>query len=58
VPGLFALIRTSRDSDHIERITAEYDDVFGFPSLLILTCTPNIADCGRQYNARNLRPVT
>ena len=56
VEELFDFAQHARDGN-VERVRVEYHREMGYPTLIELSCSPNIADCGTTLEITDLGPV-
>jgi uncharacterized protein DUF6174 len=44
-------------ADHVERLTVEYHPELGYPTVIEVVCSRDLADCGHRIETRNLEPL-
>jgi Family of unknown function (DUF6174) len=54
VTDLFDRIEELIQEDLIKSVTVQYEPVLGYPRQIVVTCQPNVIDCGVTYEMRSV----
>jgi hypothetical protein len=54
VTELFDRVEQLHQEEFIKSVTVQYDQVLGYPQRIVVTCQPNVIDCGVTYEMRSV----
>ena len=59
IDGLFTQLHAmvENPSDYVKDVSASYDQAYGYPVHIQMSCTDQVTDCGMTADARSLQPL-